>query len=141
MILSNTYVHPSVKYICDKCGSELPNRRCIRDHFKKFHQFIKKYCDLCPQSFNQKCYLAYHIETKHLNLSHDCNICGYKSFYKSSFRQHMLLHGQKTECKICHKLVTNVKSHLRSHVKANCPICGKTMSEGSLLGHKKRRHQ
>lgn len=65
----------------------------------------------------------------------NCDKCGYKSSYKYNLDTHMLQHGSKRECKVCHKLVLNMSSHLRSHVKAKCPVCNKTIVREYLVRH------
>lgn len=139
-VLSRNQSHSSRQFICDKCGSKLSSRQSFLAHFNMLHGSIKSYCDLCPRSFTLKSLLAHHIETKHSKLSLNCETCGYKSFDKKLFKIHMRIHGEKTECKVCHKIVANVKGHMRNHVKVKCTICSMILTKGSLLPHMKRHN-
>lgn len=107
-------------FICDNCGSAYQNRESFSAHFRNYHRSYRRYCDLCPKSFGHKCHLKRHIEHVHLQLIKlECFICNFKCFSERSLKLHLLRHGPKSECNICHKLVTNMKKHLRSHVNVN----------------------
>lgn len=75
------------------------------------------FCDLCPRSFKEKCILTIHMERDHLKLRPlECKICDYKCYQGQTLKTHMLQHGMKTVCKICHKLVTNMKRYLDAKI-------------------------
>lgn len=123
-------------FICDKCGSTLANRNAFTSHNHVYHQSIKLFCDLCPRSFDRKCLIVKHIRRDHLKLRPvECNVCNYKTFAKKYLNNHMLRHGPKTECKICHKMVFLMKNHLETHVKAKCPVCRFVFSKRNLTTH------
>lgn len=128
-------------FICDKCGTKHKKRNLFHTHIRS-HRIGSMFCDLCPQSFNLKCLILRHMNQKHMRLStFFCTVCDYKSPYVSVFKKHMLRHGMKTECKICHSLVFNMKDHLKSHLRVKCPHCGKVLSKSSLLYHTRRCHK
>lgn len=123
-------------FICDKCGSKLSNRQTFSLHNYQYHWREKKYCDLCPRMFYRKGMLVIHMERDHLKLlNFKCKFCHYKSFYKRELEQHMLRYGMKTECKICHKFVNNLKDHWRSHVKVKCRVCSNSYSKQYISHH------
>lgn len=147
--LLNNFFNLSVKilnrkgpFICDKCGLKLLSRRYFHQHNLKKHRSVTLFCDLCPRSFAQKSLLAMHMRHVHLKLrSFECKFCKFRSFTKKVLQVHMLRHGSKTECKVCHKGVSNMNDHMRSHVKVNCPICYKVYSKASLLQHMKTHNK
>lgn len=125
-------------FICDRCGSKLPTRQSFNAHFRLIHHKVDvRYCDLCPQSFGQKYFLNCHMERVHLKLCpFKCSFCKYKGPSNECLKQHMLRHGPKTECKVCHKLVTNIKNHLRIHFPTvKCPKCMIIVSQKFFSTH------
>lgn len=127
-------------FICDKCGLNCPSRDTFQKHLK-WHRSERRICDLCAKSFNKRILILQHMKKVHLKLrSFDCTVCKLRTFNEGNLKNHMLQHKSKTECKICHKFVANMKAHLRCHVKVKCSICSKTLSKNSLLMHLKRVH-
>lgn len=125
-------------FICDKCGLKYPNRDSFRIHHWLYHRNFSVFCDLCPRSFTRKQRLADHMKQVHVRFRpFECNVCSYKTSCIRSLKIHMLRHGAKTECEICHKLVSNIENHIGTHVKVECSICGKTYSKNHLSRHKK----
>lgn len=125
-------------FICDICGTKLSSRLSFMLHNRNLHQNTNAYafCDSCPRSFKRKHILLAHIRKDHLKLSRfECKLCDYKSFYSGGLKSHMLQHSSKIECKLCHKFVANMKSHLRSHKKVECPICKKLLLKMNLRKH------
>lgn len=124
-------------FICDKCGAKFSTRESLQMHIN-FHQKATMFCDHCPQPFNDKRLLVKHILQHHLRpRKFECSVCSYKAFYDHGLKVHMMRHGPKAECKICHKFVTNMKDHLKSHIKEKCPICSKIYSKNDLSRHMK----
>lgn len=125
-------------FICDKCGSRFSKRTSFSSHQRKQHGRFSVFCDLCSRSFVSKFFLTIHMNRDHLKLRpFECNVCLYKSLIKVNLKIHMLTHGPKSECKICHKLVANMNSHLRNHVKVQCSICRKFIVKATLGRHMK----
>lgn len=125
-------------FICDKCGSKHPNRDSFMKHNYWNHRSATFFCDLCPRSFTQKYILASHFKKDHLKLRpFECKICGHKTFLAAYHRAHLLRHNSKSECNVCHKLVTNMSGHLRNHVRVKCVICSKIYSKNSINQHVK----
>lgn len=127
-------------FTCDKCGSQLANRKSFNVHILK-HGKETMFCDSCPKFFKQKHYLRIHVETEHLKLrSFKCNVCTYSAASNKNLSRHVKSHGEKTECNKCYKPVTDIKSHLKSHVKVKCSICSLDMLKSSLKRHIKFKH-
>lgn len=124
-------------FICDKCGSSFPTRTSFLSHIS-FHHGPISFCDLCPRSFVRKTLLSVHMKKDHLKLRpFECHVCSHESSSRGNLKIHMLLHGPKTECQICHKLVSNIKIHLTNHVKVQCSVCCKFCSKASIIYHMK----
>lgn len=112
-------------FICDKCGAKCSSRPTFTAHSDKYHRGVQVFCDLCPQSFRQKWLVERHIKQHHLKPL-ECKVCGFRCGVKSAFKKHMIRHASKTKCKVCHKLVTNLRNHMRVHdqIQKKCRICG-----------------
>lgn len=125
-------------FICDNCGSRLSRRSSFLTHLAIYHSNVSFSCDLCRRSFTRKGLLAIHMEKDHLkNNLFKCHVCLHNASGRQALKVHMLLHGQKTECKICHKLVSNMYLHLRAHVKLKCFICSKIYPKNQKSRHMK----
>lgn len=122
-------------FTCDKCGSRSSSRTAFQLHHSTYHRNFSVLCDLCPLSFVKKYLLARHMRKDHLNHSFECYVCLNKFPNKRALKTHMLRHDPKTECKICHKLVTNMYEHKKNHIKLKCSICSKICSRASLSFH------
>lgn len=126
----------SGSFICDNCGFRFTNRKSFRNHHWQYHRSFSVFCDLCPQSFTIKSSLAIHLKQVHLKLRpYECKICLHKFSSKQSLKTHLLIHGPKIECKICHKLVSNMYHHLKAHEKVKCSVCSKIYSKHNLSSH------
>lgn len=124
-------------FICDICGRKYLSRSSFISHYFKYHK-TDLFCDFCPNTFSKKVVLIDHIQKIHLKLrKFNCEICDFKSFYKQGLNKHMLSHGVKTECPICHKFVLNLSSHSRIHFKVKCPISDKIFVKKYLSSHMK----
>lgn len=102
------------------------------------------FCDLCPKSFKNKTHLKFHIQKHKKYKDQVCDICGHKTKFIHHLAVHKLTHGKKTECTICHRLVNNLKDHIRSHKpkKLSCKICGHKFSRPDHLNsHILRIHE
>lgn len=123
-------------FICDNCGSEFSNRYSFQVHNHKKHVGVRRYCDLCPRFFRRKFLIIQHMMSEHMHFSpFECKVCGHKSHSGVNYKKHMLRHGPKTECNICHKFVTNMYNHLQSHAKVECHVCRKCFSKNNLKKH------
>lgn len=125
-------------FICDHCGLRSSSRHSFLAHtiYCYRRDKIRYHCDLCPRSFYQKRNLIVHMKTIHLNiLLFECKVCGHKSSRRTDLTKHMLQHEPKTECQVCHKLVTDIKTHLTFHVKVQCMTCNKFLSRNHISKH------
>lgn len=106
-------------------------------HF--YNQHRRRFsCDFCLKFFGTKFSLKNHIERRHLKLRpFECKTCSFRFLSQNELIAHMLIHGSKTECPICHKSVLLLKSHLRNHGNTKCPICDKKTSRDKLIMHVK----
>lgn len=110
-------------FICDKCGSKYERRPFLIFHLKSHQGIIGMLCDLCPQIFNQKGALVKHMEKAHMEPRFACQICEYKNCHEKNLKTHMLRHGPKVKCKVCHRFSTNLGRHMRSrHPKAKWAV-------------------
>lgn len=126
------------------CDSTFPSRELFLRHVNYLHRPATMFCDLCPQSFRQKRFLKIHLRNFHMKLRpFACKVCEFKTFFKKSFRRHLYCHGSKTECKICHKLVSNLEQHLKSrHVKKfACNICEYRTADKRTFENHKQAHK
>lgn len=129
-------------FTCDKCGFLFTTRKKFLTHDFSYHSAVKMFCDFCPRFFVFKYALEEHIQKDHLQLRiHKCKVCDFTSGMKGCLTRHMLQHGPKTECSICHKLISNMPAHLRIHIMAKCHICGKKLKKRSLLSHLRAIHK
>lgn len=125
-------------FICDKCGSKHPSRKSFFSHNHLIHRNFTVFCDLCSRSFHHKYLLSRHIKQDHLRLRpFECKICEYKTFLRPVYNRHMLIHNSKSECKVCHKSVGNMKEHSKNHDKVKCPICSEKYSKVYINYHVK----
>lgn len=130
-----------INFTCDVCGKFVLRRRCLKNHLKVHFKSPHLFCDLCPKSFRDKKGLEIHI-TSHLpNKPFTCRKCGFGTIYKHSLFLHRALHRkERTECPLCQKMVTVLKTHMkrthdRKDKQAQCGICGKTMVVHKLARH------
>lgn len=131
-------------FICDKCGKKLSSRDSFQFHNSSRHSRIKRVysCDLCPRSCGYKCSLKQHIERDHLKLlPFECKDCNFRCFQEGRLKKHVLCHGPKIKCKLCDMLVSNMRTHLQTHDKANCRICKKAVMRNFLKKHIQKQHK
>lgn len=107
----------------------------------KYHRSLSVFCDLCPRSFTKKYLLRVHMTQDHLKLrTFDCSVCSRKLPFKGNLKSHMLRHGEKTACIICHKFVSNMRQHMTNHVEVKWSICNIICTKNSLSRHVMRAH-
>lgn len=126
-------------FICDTCGSKFVKRYFFKKHVEKHQADSTMTCDFCQRPFSYKPFLLVHIRKAHLKLrtAFECEICKHKTFRKSALQLHMLIHKPKTECNVCSRMVSNLKIHLKTHIKAKCPICSNMYTKSNLHTHLK----
>lgn len=139
---SRKVVNLSGPYICDKCGKIILKRTTLRQHLLVTHLNEPRFfCDLCPKSFKVKSLLENHMG-QHFKINPlTCNFCDQTNASKWAFKIHMLRHGPKTECEVCHKMVANIYYHMKNHGRAKCQICGKSVRKNYLQEHIKTIHK
>lgn len=132
-------------YICDCCGKKCPTRQAIIQHLK-FHHGPKKIfsCDLCPKTYIFKQSLNAHIKNTHVTITKfSCERCAKKFTRKGDFLAHLETHNEKKKCKICRRLVADMKGHLKRHSnnkKVPCAVCGDIILKDCMARHLKNRH-
>ena len=137
---SRVHLTKNKLHVCDVCGSSFNRKFTLEDH-KKIHKPKVK----CPICHNLVSNLKKHKYSTHpaANELYICKVCGFKSGYKHHLKQHIKIHEPKVKCPICHKLVTDVKSHkLNVHPLENklhvCNVCGlKSTKKPNLERHMK----
>lgn len=127
------------KHICCLCKKVLANHDGLVEHLKNIHgKGPAMFCDLCPISYHSKFKLTQHMKV-HSTKKFACNICDFKTAYKSNFENHKLRHGLREKCKICNKLVTFLKEHLKLHRhRKACPVCKKMVAAHQFTDHVRR---
>lgn len=148
---ASLYENLSKDYVCDLCGKDYYTITQMRSHIYLTHctEFHFE-CTECPRKFKTKAYLDRHKENVHnKNLRYPCLYCG--KLFKKNFqlKSHELQHTMERElCKICGKMVRNMKNHLKTTHNQNkkrpelipCPTCGKGFSKFTLQLHIDRVH-
>lgn len=128
--------------ICNKKVASMKEHMRCHNKPKTTQRKVMRYCDLCPRSFAVRSEILIHIERDHLKLlPFECHICMFKSYREICLDAHLLRHKSGTECKTCGKTVTNMKEHLRTHVKVKCPVCEKLVTKLYLRAHIKSQHK
>lgn len=106
-VLSKKNSQSLINFSCDNCGKNFRLKSKLRSHIKVHLDKIE--CEIC------------HIKMKPVNLKNHIKI----------------YHNGKSEekCKICDKIVRNLKRHLKVHqtLKFECKICGKKFRFEKLL--------
>lgn len=127
------------KHTCYLCRKVLKNRGSLTGHLKNIHgKGPAMFCDLCPSSFHDKSKLMQHMNV-HKAKQFACNVCDFRTAYKNGFENHKLRHALKEKCKICNKLVTFLKEHLKLHQpRKECQICKKMVPAYHFTDHIKR---
>lgn len=131
---------------CDVCGKSVVTRAAVEEHLNLHFKCPHLFCDLCPKSFRDKKGIQIHL-TSHLpEKPFTCKKCGFGTIYKHSLFLHRALHREeRTECPLCHKMVTVLKTHMkRTHTRndkqVQCELCGKTMVVHKLARHTNMVH-
>lgn len=134
---------PGAKFVCDKCGKDFCHISNIRRHIKDVHPAEDIVCDICNVIFKTRGNYNRHYMRKHLSIkAFICHICA-RAFYTSyGLKGHIKSHEQPCECKICGKMVSDLKTHLNRHnskkaeiVYVTCPQCGKLLDKYQLQIH------
>ena len=136
----NSREHPAKNklYVCDVCGFSVGYKAAFEKHIKTHGPKIK--CSICHKLVSCIKDHKYGVHATK-NKLHVCDFCGFRAAYKSVLKKHKKIHDPKVKCQICHKLVTNVKSHTRGvHPTENkfyvCDVCGhKAALKSSLKLH------
>lgn len=135
-------------YFCDHCEKICPSRPAMSSHLKFRHFKTGEFeCKECPKVFRERFMLTNHVRACHLKIKpFACKICFYKTALEGGLKRHMkLVHGEKTPCPICGKLVTIVDLHIQTvhkEPKVSCKICFRNFKSSEILeNHLKLKHK
>lgn len=83
------------------------------------------------------------MKQMHLRKLFECKLCSKKFYTKTALRVHSEMHNEKVECQICHKLIANIKKHMKEihGRKVACTICGNMMLKRYLKQHHRNCHE
>lgn len=139
----------SEAYECDFCAKKFTSRTSIFSHLLVTHKVLRDYnCTMCYRKFKSQGNLSRHTKAMHNEEKHwNCDKCGalFKEAYQLEIHSHN--HDQPTKCKICGRMVANIKVHLRHHaakgnnVTVDCPLCEKKIGKYQLIRHIKSIHE
>ena len=110
-------VHLKVKDVCLVCGKEFSN---INQHMRVVHKELKSgvtekvKCQEC----SKECYdLVKHMAKAHhlrFTFLFECQHCKTRFKTKFTLQRHMQrTHGEKDQCKICGKMISNLQTHVK----------------------------
>lgn len=114
-------------YFCDHCEKISPSRPAMSSHLKFRHFKSGNFqCKECPKEFRENYLLTNHVNACHLKIKpFACNVCKYKSALEGSLKRHIkLMHGKKSSCPVCGKLVSNLEEHVKSVHSESRVVCG-----------------
>ncbi|XP_041971291.1 zinc finger protein 182-like isoform X1 [Aricia agestis] len=131
-----------MEYKCKICSVKFDHKGLYMDHLKTHHE-ASSVCDQCGLVLCDRS-LARHRLT-HAQPRFTCDTCGRKFKYKMQLAKHVKSHlktVEKSECKVCGKLVVRLKQHLHTHNRRfRCAMCDKLYSERAhLTRHFKEVH-
>uniref|UniRef100_A0A182NM80 C2H2-type domain-containing protein n=1 Tax=Anopheles dirus TaxID=7168 RepID=A0A182NM80_9DIPT len=133
---------------CEICDEKLDSFTALKNHYYKQHQ-VQGYIKCCERTFHSRYRLLEHL-SKHVGASMvRCEICD-KNFSSRSYLlvHNSRMHGQAEDrpykCTQCHQsyaMECHLKAHIVSHVRVNCPVCGKELASSlSLRTHMINMH-
>jgi len=152
-------VHEKVRnYPCTFCDYKSINNYQLNNHIRVKHTDIdeRQPCKLCGKKVKD---LNKHNDLNHSSdpsikePKHFCEYCPYKTHDKSAYSAHIKARHirNRIECKICHKMVIQVKlsGHMKCHKdnRFSCIPCTRTFRERRDLGkhilyqHRHHRHR
>ncbi|XP_041971288.1 zinc finger protein 883-like isoform X2 [Aricia agestis] len=124
-----------MEYKCNICSVKFDHKGLYMDHLKTHHE-ASSVCDQCGLVLSCDRSLARHRLT-HAQPRFTCDTCGRKFRYKMQLARHVKSHlkeVEKSECKVCGKLVVYLKQHLHTHNRRfRCDMCDKSYSERAHL--------
>lgn len=137
--------HSKLRYICDVCGISVSTIHTIKSHLAIHFQPPHLFCDLCPRGFRNLHRVRIHVKTHFRHKPYTCKICDYETCFRFAMVEHNITHLDRTECKICHKMVTVLKTHMKRlhsvrHRQVQCEACGKSMIKDKLARHMNMVH-
>lgn len=104
-----------------------PHTCCLCQHVFPSHYDLKVHLYICPNIHFTKTVVFKRIIVKKScdnKKQFACESCDYKTDTQSVLKKQKLVHAEKTECVICHKLVTSLNGHIWAHKsKIPCAAC------------------
>ena len=144
----NRTLLPGELYTCDKCGIKFLSWMSIYSHVTTVHKLVGDFkCENCSKIFKTPGNLKRHVQSIHKKIrSFVCHICAQAFPSNSKLMMHFHVHSEPEECKLCGRLVRNMKQHLKRHESSanrtflTCPVCGKIYDKFVLPVHIDRVH-
>ena len=147
---------------CSLCGLKYSDKASMEKHIFRVHEGhapVKFTCSDCGKMFLKKHEFREHCEM-HINGKPKCDTCGKEFEWKSALSKHKMIHLTPQErknvlakdkssglkqCKICDKMVVNMKRHMQGHNDErnfHCNECGKSyIDKKSLNNHRAIIHE
>ncbi|XP_062553330.1 transcription factor grauzone-like isoform X2 [Armigeres subalbatus] len=125
---------------CDLCGDVLVNISSLYSHFRKKHD-RKGYVVCCNKKIFKRCFMLDHIKFHTNPSAYRCDICdkSYKNKVYLSIHR-IKLHGKEEDrpfkcdrCKQSFAKNYQLRAHMITHEKAQCPICDRLMASKMAL--------
>ncbi|XP_069121351.1 uncharacterized protein [Argopecten irradians] len=146
--------HLHSNFPCKECPATFDLQSLLTEHCLQKHSVT---CEICNQKFSSQGLYKRHVGRMHGQRNIPCFKCEETFKTKLKYKQHLLeVHpGSAQECDKCGAILRshvnalqghqNSKNCLRrqqgKHLKTQCEICGKLVSENGIKKHRLRVHQ
>ena len=131
---------------CEICGKKYSSRILLKHH--KYSVHLKGKCPICGKEFkkgNLKTHIARHeVEKAPSSSKYVCDICGKNKFSQADLTKHKYNVHVRSECPVCKKTIsqTNLKRHIERHndPQTVCELCGISVLQQDLRYHMNNVH-
>jgi len=136
MMKHRKVVHMGVKIQCTQCDKTFHDSQSLKKHVEAVHLKLKRVCPLCGSTVS--C-LSAHMNAVHADVRNfPCDMCDkkFKSNYDLTRHRDSVHLGNKAECPMCGKRISNLNQHIRvvhKQIKFNCSLCIKKYNTRSEL--------